>query len=33
MRGYTQLRFNSIISGDATAPGNRSRLRSVSTAG
>ena len=33
MRGYTQLRFNSIISGDATAPGNRSRLRSVSDSG
>lgn len=33
VRGYTQLRYNSIISGDATAPGNRSRLRSVSDSG
>ena len=33
VRGYTQLRFNSILSGDATAPADRSRLRSVSDSG
>ncbi|BEV02027.1 porin [Novosphingobium olei] len=29
LRGYTQLRFNEIISGDKTAPAGQSRLRSV----
>lgn len=29
IRGYTQLRFNEIISGDKDAPSGRSRLRSV----
>jgi hypothetical protein len=29
LRGYTQLRFNEILSGDRTAPEGRSRLRSV----
>ncbi|MCK8456417.1 porin [Sphingomonas faeni] len=29
LRGYTQMRFNEILSGDRTAPDGRSRLRSV----
>ncbi len=29
IRGYTQLRFNELISGDRTAPAGQSRLRSV----
>lgn len=29
LRGYTQMRFNEIISGDKTAPAGMSRLRSV----
>lgn len=29
IRGYTQLRFNEIVSGDKDAPSGRSRLRSV----
>jgi phosphate-selective porin len=33
IRGYTQLRVNEIISGDATAPAGQSRLRSVQDAG
>jgi hypothetical protein len=33
LRGYTQLRLNEIISGDATAPPGISRLRSVQDAG
>jgi hypothetical protein len=33
IRGYTQLRVNEIISGDATAPPGQSRLRSVQDAG
>lgn len=33
IRGYTQLRMNEIISGDATAPPGQSRLRSVQDSG
>lgn len=33
IRGYTQLRMNEIISGDATAPPGQSRLRSVADSG
>lgn len=33
LRGYTQLRMNEIISGDATAPPGQSRLRSVQDSG
>jgi hypothetical protein len=33
LRGYTQLRINEIIAGDATAPPGLSRLRSVHDAG
>lgn len=33
LRGYTQLRVNEILSGDATAPAGVSRLRSVQDAG
>jgi hypothetical protein len=33
IRGYTQLRVNEIIAGDATAPPGQSRLRSVQDAG
>lgn len=33
LRGYTQLRVNEIVSGDATAPAGVSRLRSVQDAG
>jgi hypothetical protein len=29
LRGYTQMRFNQIVSGDATAPAGISRLRSI----
>lgn len=29
LRGYTQLRYSKIVSGDATAPATQSRLRSV----
>lgn len=29
LRGYTQMRFNQIVSGDATAPAGASRLRSM----
>jgi hypothetical protein len=29
LRGYTQMRFNQIVSGDATAPAGLSRLRSI----
>lgn len=33
LRGYTQLRVNEIVSGDATAPAGVSRLRSVQDSG
>jgi hypothetical protein len=33
IRGYTQLRVNEIVAGDATAPPGQSRLRSVQDAG
>ena len=33
IRGYSQLRMNEIISGDATAPAGQSRLRSVQDSG
>jgi hypothetical protein len=33
LRGYTQMRLNEIVSGDATAPPGQSRLRSVQDAG
>ncbi|OWK28205.1 porin [Sphingomonas mucosissima] len=33
LRGYTQLRLNEIISGDATAPAGQSRLRSPGDSG
>ena len=33
IRGYTQLRYSQIISGDADAPSGRSRLRSVNDSG
>jgi outer membrane murein-binding lipoprotein Lpp len=33
LRGYTQMRVNEIVSGDATAPPGRSRLRSVHDGG
>ncbi len=33
LRGYTQLRFNEILSGDRTAPAGVSRLRSVHDSG
>ncbi|WP_439532715.1 porin [Polymorphobacter sp.] len=33
LRGYTQLRVNEIVSGDATAPPGQSRLRSVADGG
>lgn len=33
IRGYTQLRMNEIIAGDATAPPGQSRLRSVQDSG
>ena len=33
LRGYTQLRLNEIISGDATAPAGRSRLRTPGDSG
>jgi len=33
LRGYTQLRFNQIVSGDAAAPAGLSRLRSIHDSG
>ena len=33
LRGYTQMRFNQIVSGDATAPAGVSRLRSIHDSG
>ncbi|OWK33443.1 phosphate-selective porin O and P [Sphingomonas dokdonensis] len=33
LRGYTQLRLNEIVAGDATAPAGRSRLRSPGDSG
>lgn len=33
LRGYTQMRFNEIVSGDATAPAGVSRLRSMHDSG
>ena len=33
LRGYTQLRFNQIVSGDSTAPAGVSRLRSIHDSG
>lgn len=33
LRGYTQLRFNQIVSGDAAAPAGVSRLRSIHDSG
>lgn len=33
LRGYTQMRFSEIVSGDASAVGQQSRLRSVQDAG
>jgi hypothetical protein len=33
LRGYTQMRVNEIVSGDATAPAGQSRLRSIGDSG
>ena len=33
LRGYTQMRFNQIVSGDASAPAGRSRLRTIHDSG
>lgn len=33
LRGYTQMRFNQIVSGDASAPAGLSRLRSIHDSG